>query len=168
MIAEEKQNTAMLQFEVNGETHQLEVDSSETLLEVLRNHLKLTGTKKGCNQGECGACTVLIDGVPTSACLVLALTVNNKKITTIEALDKQGELTPLQQAFISHEAIQCGFCTPGMLLAAKTLLEKQPAPSREQIEEQIAGNICRCTGYEKIIEAILQFSKEVEGGAASD
>lgn len=168
MTIEPKKHTASVQLEVNNEVYHLKIDPSETLLEVLRNHLKLTGTKKGCNQGECGACTVLIDGVPTSSCLVLALTVNKKKITTIEALDKNGELNILQQTFIRQGAIQCGFCTPGMLLVAKTLLEKQPVLSRQQIEEQIAGNICRCTGYEKIIEAILQVSKQVKGGATID
>ncbi|MDT3700256.1 MAG: (2Fe-2S)-binding protein [Thermincola sp.] len=139
---------------VNGEPNEVAVNPEQTLLEVLREELGLTGTKKGCNQGECGACTVLVDGKPVSSCLVLAVSVNGKSISTIEGLSRNGHLHPLQEAFVKLGAIQCGFCTPGMLLAAKYLLENNPLPSEQEIKEAIAGNICRCTGYVKIIEAI--------------
>lgn len=139
---------------VNGEPNEVAVNPEQTLLEVLREELGLTGTKKGCNQGECGACTVLVDGKPVSSCLLLAVSVNGKSISTIEGLSRNGHLHPLQEAFVKLGAIQCGFCTPGMLLAAKYLLENNPLPSEQEIKEAIAGNICRCTGYVKIIEAI--------------
>lgn len=144
----------LINIVVNGEPHEVAVNTEQTLLEVLREELGLTGTKKGCNQGECGACTVLVEGKPVSSCLVLAVSVNGKSIATIEGLSQDGRLHPLQEAFVQHGAIQCGFCTPGMLLAAKYLLENRPVPSEQEIKEAIAGNICRCTGYVKIIEAI--------------
>jgi carbon-monoxide dehydrogenase small subunit len=145
-----------LEVEVNRRTYVLEIKPNETLLELLRNRLKLTGTKKGCDQGECGCCTVLIDNEPASSCLVLALSIHGRKITTVEALAENGQLNWLQQAFARHGAIQCGFCTSGMLLVAKSLLERNNSPSRQEIMAAIAGNICRCTGYEKIIDAIWQ------------
>lgn len=144
----------LISIVVNGEPYEVAVNPEQTLLEVLREDLGLTGTKKGCNQGECGACTVLVDGKPVSSCLVLAVTVDSKSISTIEGLSTNGHLHPLQEAFVQHGAVQCGFCTPGMLLAARYLLENRPLPSEQEIKEAIAGNICRCTGYVKIIEAI--------------
>ncbi|MCL5935510.1 MAG: (2Fe-2S)-binding protein [Firmicutes bacterium] len=151
----------LINLVVNGESHEMAVLPEQTLLEVLREELGLTGTKKGCNQGECGACTVLVDGKPVSSCLVLAVSVNGKSVSTIEGLSQDGRLHPLQEAFVKYGAIQCGFCTPGMLLAAsklhraaKYLLENRPKPSEQEIKEAINGNICRCTGYVKIVEAI--------------
>jgi carbon-monoxide dehydrogenase small subunit len=155
-----------LEVEINSRIYKLEIMPNETLLEVLRSRLKMTGTKKGCDQGECGSCTVLINGQPTSSCCVLALSVNKRKITTIEALEENGQLHYLQEAFIKYGAIQCGFCTPGMLLVAKSLLEQKSAPTRQEIQDAIAGNLCRCTGYEKIIEAIQQASQGVKGGVS--
>lgn len=144
----------ILKVTINGQFYEMPVAPNKTLLEFLREDLGFTGTKRGCDQGECGSCTVLIDGSPVSSCLVLAVDVQDKDILTIEGLDKDGRLHPLQQAFIEHGAIQCGFCTPGMLLTAKYLLEGNPSPSVDEIREAISGNICRCTGYVKIIEAI--------------
>jgi carbon-monoxide dehydrogenase small subunit len=143
---------------VNGERYDIEVDVRRTLLEVLREQLELTGTKKGCDEGNCGACTVLIDGKPVASCLLLAVEAHGKEITTIEGLAVNGKLHPLQQAFVDHGAIQCGFCTPGMVLSAKALLDNNPKPTEEQVREAIAGNLCRCTGYTKIVEAILAVS----------
>ncbi len=144
----------VLEFLVNGEPRAMAVAPNRTLLEILREDLGMTGTKCGCNQGACGACTVLIDGKPTSSCLVLGLELQGRKVTTIESLAVGNRLHPLQQAFIDQGAVQCGFCTPGMLLSAKALLDRQPDPSHEDIKEAIAGNVCRCTGYVKIVEAI--------------
>ncbi|MDA8188502.1 MAG: (2Fe-2S)-binding protein [Dehalococcoidales bacterium] len=151
-------------FNVNGEEYQLSVEPHRTLLEVLRNELDLTGTKEGCSEGECGACTVLVDGIPVNSCLSLAATANGKQITTIEGLVKNGELHPLQQAFIDQGAVQCGYCTPGMLLTAKALLDIDPAPSDVEIKRAIAGNVCRCTGYVKIIEAIKVAGQQIANG----
>jgi carbon-monoxide dehydrogenase small subunit len=124
-------------------------------LQVLRENLGLTGTKQGCNAGDCGACTVLIDNQPVDSCLTLAIEAQGKEILTIEGLDQQGRLHPLQQAFIDHYAVQCGFCTPGMILSAKSLLDRNSHPTEEEVREAISGNLCRCTGYVKIVEAIL-------------
>jgi carbon-monoxide dehydrogenase small subunit len=145
----------LIELNVNDEIHEVLIEPRTTLLQVLREHLDLTGTKKGCDIGECGACTVLIDGKPTVSCLTLAIKVQGKKILTIEGLSKNGRLHPLQQAFIDHFAVQCGFCTPGMILSAKALLDRNPHPTEEEIREAISGNLCRCTGYVKIIEAIM-------------
>lgn len=144
---------------VNGEIYELEVEPWWTLLEVLREKLYLTGTKKGCDRGDCGSCTVLINGKAKLSCLTLAVEAQGKDILTIEGLARGGELHPLQQAFIEHGAVQCGFCTPGMILAAKALLDKNPAPTEEEIREGLSGNLCRCTGYVKIFEAVLAASK---------
>lgn len=143
-----------LSLNINGETHELNVPPTSTLLDVLRDHLYLTGTKRGCNQGVCGACTVLRDGVPTRACLSLALECDAFDITTIEALVVGGRLHAVQQAFIETAAPQCGFCMSGMVLVAKHLLEQSPRPTRAEIREALSGNLCRCTGYVKIVEAI--------------
>jgi carbon-monoxide dehydrogenase small subunit len=144
---------------VNGETELLEVESHRTLLQVLREDLDLTGTKDGCSSGECGACTVLFDGEPVNACLVLAVEADGREVVTIEGLAQDGALDPLQRAFINRNAVQCGFCTPGMLISARALLERNPRPSEMQIRQAIAGNLCRCTGYTRIVEAVQEAAK---------
>lgn len=140
---------------VNGQTAQVSVAGNETLLDCLRGSLGLTGTKKGCDQGDCGACTVLVDGAPVNSCLMLASEADGKEITTIEGLSLDGVLHPLQEAFIRHDAVQCGFCTPGMILTAAALLKENPHPSEEEIRRYLQGNLCRCTGYGKIVDAVL-------------
>ena len=142
-------------LKVNGEIYELGVAPNETLLDVLRERLDLTGTKKGCDTGACGACTVIMDNVPVLGCMILAVKCHNHEITTVEGLAPHGDLHPLQQAAIEHNAIQCGYCTPGWLLSAKVLLDENPHPSQEEVRTAIAGNLCRCTGYKKIEEAIL-------------
>jgi carbon-monoxide dehydrogenase small subunit len=144
----------LVQLRVNGQGYEVAVEPHDTLLKVLRKDLELTGTKKGCDQGECGACTVLMDGLPVPSCLMLAVQAQGREITTIEGLAQEGELHPLQQAFIEHFGFQCGFCTPGMILTAKALLDRNPHPTEDEIKEAIAGVICRCTGYVQVIEAI--------------
>ena len=144
----------LLKLRVNGEDHEVYSAPWHTLQEVLRYDLGLTGTKKGCDTGYCGACTVLVDGKAVKSCVVFARQVQGKDILTVEGLSRNGELDPLQQSFIDKFAIQCGFCTPGMLLSAKALLMENPNPSLEEIKEAITGNLCRCTGYKKIVEAI--------------
>jgi len=143
-----------IKFTLNGKSIAEEVPPHWTLLRLLREKLGLTGTKEGCGIGECGACTVLLDGTPVNACLVLAPKVEGRKVETIEGLGNRESLHPLQKSFIDHGAIQCGFCTPGMLISAKALLEKNPSPTRKDIKEAISGHLCRCTGYHQIIEAI--------------
>lgn len=143
-----------IRLTINGEEKALTVGVQQTLLEVLREDLGMTGTKKGCNQGECGACTILLDGKPVSSCLLLAVRAEGKTVVTIEGLAQTGKLHPIQQAFNEKGAIQCGFCSPGMILVAKNLLERNPSPTIQEIKEAIAGNICRCTGYLQIIAAI--------------
>jgi aerobic-type carbon monoxide dehydrogenase small subunit (CoxS/CutS family) len=143
-----------LELNVNNEVWEIEVQPYRTLLEVLREDLSLTGSKEGCGLGACGACTVLVDGSPSLSCLTLAMDMQNKDIRTIEGLTKDGEPDPLQLAYVDHGAIQCGFCTPGSIMSAKALLERDPKPSREEIQEALSGNLCRCTGYKKIIEAV--------------
>jgi len=144
----------VLALEVNGERHQLLLPVHKTLLEVLREDMQLTGTKHGCELGECGTCTVLIDGKPELSCLVLPIQVEGRAITTIEGMADGSELHPLQQAFAELGAAQCGYCTPGILLASKSLLESNSAPTRDEIREALAGNLCRCTGYSKILDAV--------------
>ncbi|MCU0581147.1 MAG: (2Fe-2S)-binding protein [Syntrophales bacterium] len=143
-----------LKFILNGDEIEIGVHERETLLEVLRHRLGMTGTKQGCDQGECGSCTVLLDGQPVLSCLTLALRVENRQVTTIEGLAEGGKLHPIQTAFQEAGAVQCGFCTPGMVLTAKALLDRNPHPCREDIKEALAGNLCRCTGYKKIVEAV--------------
>ena len=145
----------LIELKVNGESYEAAVDPHRTLLEVLRENLGLTGAKEGCDLGACGACTVLIDGKAVLSCLTLAVDSQKKEITTIEGLAKEGKLHPLQQNFVDHGAIQCGFCTPGMILSAKAMLDKSPKPTEEEVKRGISGNLCRCTGYTKIIEAIM-------------
>lgn len=141
-------------FFVNEEPVELYVEANKTLLRVLREELALTGTKEGCGAGECGACTVIVDGKPVNACLLLAPELDGMHITTIEGLAKDGELTPIQQSFVDLAALQCGFCTPGFVMSATALLEETPHPTREEIIDAISGNLCRCTGYARIVEAI--------------
>ena len=145
----------LLRIRVNGEDYEVFIEPWKSLADVLRDELNLTGVKIGCNEGQCGSCTVLIDGKPVKSCLVLAPMVNGKEILTIEGLAKDGRLHPLQEAFIKHFAVQCGFCTPGFILAAKGLLDENPDPTEEEVRKWLAGNLCRCTGYVKIIEAVL-------------
>jgi carbon-monoxide dehydrogenase small subunit len=139
---------------INGETEQVDVPSQMTLLQMLREKLALTGTKNGCMAGECGACTVLIDGEPVNSCMVLAVECNGAQITTIEGLAKDGVLDPIQQAIIDHGGVQCGFCTPGILISARALLDRKPDPGEDEIREALVGNLCRCTGYLRIIDAV--------------
>jgi len=153
----------MLQLNVNGQLHELAASPTARLIDVLRNHLNLTGTKEGCSTGQCGACTVLLDGRPVTSCMVFAGDAVGRKITTIEGLAPPGKLHPLQQAFVDHGAVQCGFCTPGMILTAKALLEEDPNPSDEQIRHALAGNLCRCTGYRKILDAIKAYARSSRG-----
>jgi len=150
----------MVSLTVNGIRHELAVEPRRTLLEVLREDLGLTGTKKGCGIGDCGGCTVLVDGVSTFSCLALAVQVDGCSIETVEGLAGEGKLNRLQQAFVDQGAIQCGFCTPGMLMVATELLRRNPHPTEDEIREAIAGNLCRCTGYQKIVEAIQAASSE--------
>ncbi len=143
-----------LRVTVNGDEFHLLVDTRRTLLDVIRDEIGLTGTKNGCGAGECGACTVLLDGLPINSCLMLAHEADGREVTTIEGLAAGGVLDPVQRAFVEHGAIQCGFCTPGMVLTAKALLDRNPDPTREEILEGLKGNLCRCTGYVKIVEAV--------------
>ncbi|HCX79544.1 MAG TPA: (2Fe-2S)-binding protein [Firmicutes bacterium] len=143
-----------IELKINGDKYSFEVEADLRLVDLLRNHLQLLGTKEACGKGECGACTVLMDGKSVASCLVLALQANGSEIITVEGLGGEAALHPLQQAFIQYGAVQCGFCTPGMLMSAKFLLDNNPRPSREEIRAGLAGNLCRCTGYTKIIDAI--------------
>lgn len=147
-------NKVEITFKLNGKETSIAVDPEMTLLHLLREELFLTGTKEGCGGGECGACTVLMDGIAVNSCLVLAPQVNGTEIITIEALEQDSGLDRLQQSFIDHHAVQCGFCTPGMLMSAKALLLKNPKPTQEEIRIALSGNLCRCTGYQNIIAAV--------------
>ena len=149
----------LIKFKVNGKYVEVQVPSHWTLLRLLREKLGLTGTKEGCGIGECGACTVLLDGIPVHACLLLAPKVDGRNVQTIEGIGSREALHPLQQSFIDHGAVQCGFCTPGMLVSAKALLDRNLRPTQEEIKEAISGNLCRCTGYHQIIEAIEAVKK---------
>jgi carbon-monoxide dehydrogenase small subunit len=146
---------------VNGEPVEFLCEARQSLLEVLRDTLRLTGAKEGCNNGNCGACTVLMNGVPVNSCVVLAAEAEGAKIETVESLACDGRLHPLQQCFLEGAALQCGVCTPGFLVAAKALLDKNPNPSEHEIRFQLAGNLCRCTGYDKIIRAVQAAAREV-------
>ncbi len=148
-----------IKLKVNGRDFSILIKPTETLVDVLRDKLELTGTKKSCGLGECGACTVLMDGKAVNSCLVLAMDVQGREITTIEGLEREdGTLQPLQEAFIGNGAIQCGFCTPGMILSAKALLDEIPNPTEDEVRQALSGNFCRCTGYAKIIQAVLDAS----------
>ena len=149
-------------FSVNGEPVEILVEPHLSLLEVLRDRLLLTGTKEGCGTGDCGACTVLIDGEPVCSCLMLALEVEGQDVQTVEGLDPGDELHPIQMAFIAEGAVQCGFCTPGMLMSTLALLDTSPHPDEGEIREALAGNLCRCTGYDKVVRAVLAATRELE------
>jgi len=147
----------LLEFELNGKQTRIEAEPTLRALDLIRDVLGLTGTKEGCGRGECGACTILVDGQPVNSCLLYAAKLQGRSVTTIEGLtaeDGAKELHPLQEAFVSEGAMQCGFCTPGMILSAKSLLDRNPDPDREAIEEALSGNLCRCTGYGKIVKAV--------------
>lgn len=150
-----------MKFSINGMDYEEEIDHRRTLLEVLRENLGLLGTHKGCDEGQCGACTVLIDGKEINSCLVLAASVQGKEITTIEGLAQEEQLHPVQQAFVEYGAIQCGFCTPGMIMVAKGFLDKNPQPTEEEAKRALAGNLCRCTGYFQIIDAVLKAAEKM-------
>jgi carbon-monoxide dehydrogenase small subunit len=152
---------------VNGEDVQVSFAPYKTLLEVLREDLNLTGTKHGCELGECGACTVLIDGEPLLSCLTLALECEGRAIETIEGLAKGSELHPLQEAFADLGGLQCGYCTPGLLMSAKALLDREPEPEREQIKEALSGNLCRCTGYQQIFESVEEAARKLKQARAA-
>jgi carbon-monoxide dehydrogenase small subunit len=152
-----------LSFILNGRSVTVEISQSMTLIEVLRDELKLTGTKEGCKSGDCGACTVLLDGDPVNSCLVPALKVEGRQIETIEGIGEPGNLHPIQQAFLDHGALQCGYCTPGMVLSVKALLDKKSRPSTREIREAISGNLCRCGSYVQIVEAVESVSREPGG-----
>jgi carbon-monoxide dehydrogenase small subunit len=141
-------------FNINGDIREVAVDNRRTLLDVLREDLGLTGTKKGCDDGDCGACTVLVDGKAVNSCTVLAAEVQESEIVTIEGMEKNGVLHPIQQAFIDEFAIECGFCTPGMIMATLALLNENPDPTEFEIRDYLRGNLCRCTGYNKIVDAV--------------
>ncbi|MBC7259342.1 MAG: (2Fe-2S)-binding protein [Chloroflexi bacterium] len=149
-----------LELKVNGRAYKVEVKATTTLLQVLREKLGITSPKIGCETGDCGACSVLVNGKLVKACITNALTVQGKEVLTVEGLGRPGALHPLQLAFHEHYAAQCGFCTPGMLMAAKALLDENPKPTREEVKEALSGNLCRCTGYVKIVEAVLAAAGE--------
>jgi carbon-monoxide dehydrogenase small subunit len=155
----------IIQLTVNGEPVEVAVEPNITLLQLLREELFLTGAKHGCGLGDCGACTVILDGKPVNSCLVLAVQANGGSVLTIEGLAENGSLHPIQQAFVDKGAIQCGFCTPGMILSAKALLDENPRPTEVEIRTAISGNLCRCTGYQKIVEAIESASETMRGEA---
>ena len=148
---------------VNGDDERLEVPSNMTLLQMLRDKLALTGTKNGCEAGECGACTVLVDGEPVNSCMMLAVEADGRNILTVEGLAAEGELSPLQQAFVEHNAVQCGFCTPGMLMTTTALLQRNPHPTEDEIKDALVGNLCRCTGYVRIIQAVQSAADKGRG-----
>ncbi len=157
----------ILTFTLNGSTVDVLVTPTETLLDVLREKLGISGPKRGCDDGDCGACTVLLDGEPIRSCLTIALTVNEREVLTVEGLQKESKLHPLQKAFHEHGSFQCGFCTSGMLMSAKSLLDKNSQPDREQIRAHMAGNLCRCGCYDEVVEAVLavsagEYAKEEE------
>lgn len=148
---------------INGDRTSFLCEPAETLLDVLRDELQLTGTKEGCGTGDCGACSVVIDGTLVCSCLVLGAEVDGSEIETIEGMAEGDELHPLQRKFVEHIALQCGICTPGLLIAARSLLRRNPDPTEEEVRYWLAGNLCRCTGYHKVVEAVLDAAKEMRG-----
>jgi carbon-monoxide dehydrogenase small subunit len=152
-----------MKIKVNGREYEIKAESATTLLDILRYELRLTGTKEGCSTGSCGSCTVLVDGKAVNSCLVIAAEVEGKEITTIEGLSQQGKLHPLQQAFMNEGAVQCGFCTPGIILTAKAFLDSNAHPTESQVRQAIVGNLCRCTGYDKIVHAIMSVAGSSRG-----
>ena len=153
-----------IELRVNGGLHRLEVEPRDRLIDVLRDRLGLTGTKEGCGTGECGACTVILDGRPVNSCLVLAVRADGRDVETIEGLGTPQDLHPLQEAFVEHGALQCGFCGSGMLMTAKALLDRNPEPTEEEIRVALAGNLCRCTGYGKIVESVQVAARSMADG----
>jgi len=153
-----------IKFVLNGKSYELKIHPWRTLLELIREDLKLTGTKEGCGQGECGSCTVIMGGKTVNSCLVPAVEADNQEIITIEGIAEGDKLHPLQEAFITHGGMQCGFCTSGMIISAKAMLEKNQCPSEGEIREGLAGNFCRCTGYTKIVESISAAAEAMNGG----
>jgi aerobic carbon-monoxide dehydrogenase small subunit len=153
---------------LNGESAEFLCETHQTMLDVLRDELHLTGTKEGCATGDCGACSITVDGRLICSCLMFAVEARGKSIQTIEGMGSGDKLHPLQQKFLEHAALQCGVCTPGVLIAARALLEKNPDPSEEEVRFGLAGNLCRCTGYNKIVEAVLAAAQEMQGTKASD
>jgi aerobic-type carbon monoxide dehydrogenase small subunit (CoxS/CutS family) len=153
-----------ISFLLNGKKTELRTDPGQTLIWVLRNQLDLTGTKFGCGTGFCGACTVLLDGEPVRSCMLPVSDIAGKKLVTIEGLEEKGKLHPVQKAFVEHEALQCGFCTPGMILTTVSLLKKNPSPTRQEIMEGLEENLCRCTAHVRIIDAVMAAAKEMKGG----
>lgn len=145
---------------VNGKAYDIETEPHLTLLDLLRDEIGLLGTKRGCDKGDCGTCTVLVDDIPVNACLYLAVRANGKKIRTVEGLETEAGLHPLQKGFLEKGAVQCGFCTPGMLMASVDLLEKNPDPTAHEVRKAISGNLCRCTGYQQIVDAVLSTAKK--------
>ena len=156
-----------MKLDINGAGHEVDAPDSLTLLEVLRDRLELTGTKLVCDRGECGACTVLVDGEPAYSCLTLAVACEGVRITTIEGVARDGELHPLQKAFIDNDALQCGYCTPGQVMAALALLERSPSPSESEVLHWMSGNLCRCGTYPKIVRAVMAAARELEADGAS-
>lgn len=161
MLRRSDVQTVPVSFTLNGKLQELEVEPHELLLDVIRDRLGLTGVKRSCDVQVCGACTLLVDGRPVSACTTLAFEIRGRSVLTIEGLAGNGKLHPLQKAFIEHGGFQCGFCTPGMILAAKALLDEKPHPTEEELKHFMHGNICRCTGYKKIIESIMAAAKKM-------
>ena len=157
--------TVTVTLKVNGKVYKLQLEPRVTLLDALRNHLNLTGTKKVCDRGECGACTVLMDGKPVYSCMMLAVDAEGHDIVTIEGLAKDGKLHPVQEAFVEHDALQCGFCTPGFIMAAVGFLNQNKAPSPEDVRKALSGNICRCGVYPRILAAVLDAAKRMRSGA---
>lgn len=153
-----------IQFEINGQPAELTLDPNTILMWAIRNDLKFTGTKFGCGMGFCGSCTVILDGEPVRSCMLPVSDVAGKKLLTIEGLEKNGELHPIQKAFVEHDALQCGFCTPGMIMSIYGLLIKNPEPSRQEVMDALDGNLCRCSAYKQIIEAVQTAGKEMKGG----
>lgn len=153
----------VVELKINGDHYHVAVSPQRTLLDILRDELGLTGTKKGCGEGECGACTVLMDGKPVNSCLVLAVQAQGKEITSIEGLGAE-KINPVQEAFVSKGAIQCGYCSPGFIMTALAFLQKNPNPTEDQIKAAISGNLCRCTGYQKIVEAVKDAAGRLQGG----
>ena len=153
-----------IRLTVNGESYTVAVEPYESLLDVLRDKLSLTGTKKGCNRGDCGACTIIMDGKTVNSCLVLAVEADDKEVLTIEGLVNNGQLHPIQEAFVQYGAVQCGYCTPGMIMSAKALLDENPNPTEEEVKRAIGGNLCRCTGYVKIVDAVKKAAEVIQAG----
>jgi carbon-monoxide dehydrogenase small subunit len=155
-----------IELTVNGAQYPLEVDTRERLLDTVRYRLDLTGAKEGCGTGDCGACTMLLDGQPVTTCLVMSASCNHREVTTVEGLARPGELSALQQAFVSQTALQCGVCIPGFIVNATALLRENPNPTEAEVRYHLQGNLCRCTGYTKIVEAVLDAARQLNGGAA--